>query len=359
MANFEHAKATVCGVAVAFLGIVPALYMQAQRILYPTSKDTPHFWIFISLIIILMSIIGSLLTTITTDRLESRISYASVQDEPSPFLKETASPVMVRASATFKTASRNAARSSIRKSYSDYALLVSDEDIPDLLVVDVLPEFNSVQILLTLQYWMLFLITMIVQGSALTLLFNMPRMLESEIGNSGAQNASFILYYCCLSVSALFFGFISDQLRESVYHPAYLGLALIFITTGNLLLVLRGSELIIAASCIMAIGVGTMWSVLPAIVCDLWGSKNFGTNFGTVGIGMALGSWIFPTLVANTIFHRNSLHGTCQGPACHHGTFLTCCICSGVMMIAAVVLYVLSARLFSVVNRNIKNNRDL
>ena len=112
---------------------------------------------------------------------------------------------------------------------------------------------------------------------------------------------------------------------------------------GQIALALDSSGTIYAATLISGLSYGALWSLVPCIVMDLFGRKNYGTNYNLFAVAPALGSVLVSVVLAAGVYHEHTPKGKtcCIGKACYEATFLTA---AGVAAIGVVLTIVLSLR---------------
>jgi len=69
---------------------------------------------------------------------------------------------------------------------------------------------------------------------------------------------------------------------------------------------------------------GTTFTILPSIVSSIWGSRDFGRNFGILTYAPFLGTPLFSYLYAFVSAHNNIGGGICTGTTCWSLTFWVC-----------------------------------
>ncbi|PRP78681.1 Nodulin-like protein, partial [Planoprotostelium fungivorum] len=348
LANFDEFKGMANGAIAAVWGIAPILFLPA---IYSRSL----VWLISGIVILVTAGIAIPLTSIISDRFEARVSYLQINQDDS--FTGSASPVLLRSPSTKSRSTINAARSSVRAMYSDYRELVETDEAPDLLVVDVLPEYNPLQILLTVEFWSLAIIMFAAEGAAVTHVYNMKKILVSESAPVEKEKICYIIYTVVKFVSSLFFGLVSDRIRGIVHVPGILFMSLVFTASGYLMMTINGVDLIQAATGMISVGNGAAWSIILALVSDLWGTKFFGTNLSMLGLFMALGGYLLPfVLTEKNLKNASQEEGKCTGTDCFHKTFLFVCIFCTAALLPATLLYIKTRRLYNIIDRNIKNN---
>ncbi|KAI0006067.1 MFS general substrate transporter [Russula compacta] len=86
---------------------------------------------------------------------------------------------------------------------------------------------------------------------------------------------------------------------------------------------------------------GTTFTILPSIVSSIWGSKDFGRNFGILTYAPLVGTPLFSYLYAFVSAHNNVGDGVCIGVTCWSLTFW---VSTGALLLSCVVSILLWRR---------------
>lgn len=83
-------------------------------------------------------------------------------------------------------------------------------------------------------------------------------------------------------------------------------------------------------SALVGAGYGAVFTIAPTIVSVVWGTENFGTNWGIVITTPAVGATVYGLLYARVYDDHAGVDGKCWGGECYRGAF-------GVMAVGTVV----------------------
>jgi len=83
----------------------------------------------------------------------------------------------------------------------------------------------------------------------------------------------------------------------------------------------HGENFWIVSSSIGA-GYGAVFCLAPTVVSVVWGTENFGTNWGIVTMTPAAGATVFGSIFAWGYEHYANNHGVCWGKECYSGSFM-------------------------------------
>ncbi|PRP86449.1 hypothetical protein PROFUN_05368 [Planoprotostelium fungivorum] len=225
-----------------------------------------------------------------------------------------------------------------------------------------LPNLNSFQILLTVNFWVLSLSFFVFQGVSNLILYEMGDIVISQGGEKKNINFFITTYSITNCVTTLISGFISDRVRYRFHPPGFICIAVMFCGGGCVLLSIWGYKVLLYATMAIAINNGICWSVLPSIVSEMWGFPNFGSNNAVAGLSAALGSYILPNVVAGHFYNKYSKDGgiTCFGPECFRETWIICSAFCLAALISSMALYYFSRNTYKLrvaIRNSIRSSR--
>lgn len=168
--------------------------------------------------------------------------------------------------------------------------------------------------------------------SGLMIVANLSRIGQSMYGLSATVAAFYVsLYALSNCLGRIFWGTVSDKIGR------YYALMMIHVIVGSMLLLMAStSSATIFLVAIIGIGLcfgGTM-GVMPPIVTENFGAKNYGMNYGIVFVGYALAAFFGPR-VAASVAAANGGNFT--------QAFYIAFVC-GVVGLAVTILYVVMNR---------------
>lgn len=83
-------------------------------------------------------------------------------------------------------------------------------------------------------------------------------------------------------------------------------------------------------SALMGAGYGAVFTLAPTVVSVVWGTKNFGTNWGIVCMTPAVGATAYGVLYAAVYDCHSGDDGGCVGVGCYRGSFAVMAVGTGV-----------------------------
>jgi len=84
---------------------------------------------------------------------------------------------------------------------------------------------------------------------------------------------------------------------------------------------------------------GGLWTILPGLVADFWGTRHSGRNFGIVSYAPFLGTPLFTYLYASISDRSRGEETICQGAGCWLTTFRICAGATGLAAISSILLW--------------------
>jgi hypothetical protein len=94
----------------------------------------------------------------------------------------------------------------------------------------------------------------------------------------------------------------------------------------------RGENFWIVSSSIGA-GYGAIFCLAPTVVSVVWGTENFGTNWGIVTMTPAVGATVFGSIFAWQYDSHADDKGACWGRECYSGSFIVMTVSVGLALI--------------------------
>ncbi|KAH7425569.1 hypothetical protein KP509_11G060500 [Ceratopteris richardii] len=128
-------------------------------------------------------------------------------------------------------------------------------------------------------------------------------------------------------------------------------------TIGNVLFAMAWPGTLYVGTLLVGIGYGSHWGIIPPILSEIFGLKNFGMFYNFYIMASPIGSIFFSGFLAGYLYdieaakqqagtlNLNSTDLTCLGASCFRLTFL---IMTGVCIVGIVLTVVVSIRTSSV-----------
>ncbi|KAH7301089.1 hypothetical protein KP509_23G011800 [Ceratopteris richardii] len=226
-------------------------------------------------------------------------------------------------------------------------------------------DFTLLQGLVKADFWLLFFALVCGAGTGLTAIDNMGQMSESQgYANSG-------VFVSMLSIwnflGRLIGGSGSELLARGYALPRAWALvvSLSLMAVGNVLFAMAWPSTLYVGTLLVGIGYGSHWGIIPPILSEIFGLKNFGLFYNFFILSSPIGSIFLSGFLAGYLYdieaakqHSAGLTSTeltCLGASCFKGTFL---IMTGVCILG-IILAVISAVRTRGVYKNLYGNQSL
>ncbi len=241
-----------------------------------------------------------------------------------------------------------------------------------LLIKSAAPEMTLLGLLKSFDFYLLFFVYLCGVGPSIAVVNNMFSIVmsksfsvvplggpflnmmfpEASLPNRQDVTTFVALFSSVNTLGRLGFGFLSDRLQTRVSRPFWL-----VISIGTLMgcnLGFMGTNLPGFYPLMIAMGLayGGLFAVVPSVVADSYGEKNFGLFYGILVMAPAFGSLLFSTLTAGGLADKfaadnfiaviggdGDVTRQCIGPNCYLFSFVTFVCCQAVALVAALVLW--------------------
>lgn len=212
-------------------------------------------------------------------------------------------------------------------------------------------DFTLIQAFIKADFWLLFFALVCGSGTGLTAIDNMGQMSESQ----GYENSS--VFVSMLSIwnflGRLIGGSASEVLARTYGLPRSWALAIsqFLMAIGNILFAMAWPGTLYVGTLLVGIGYGSHWGIVPPILSELFGLKNFGMIYNFHIMSSPVGSLFFSGFLAGYLYDLEaakqyaagltSSASTCVGASCFRWTFL---IMTGVCVVGICLATVVSIR---------------
>ncbi|XP_074279145.1 protein NUCLEAR FUSION DEFECTIVE 4-like [Silene latifolia] len=225
-------------------------------------------------------------------------------------------------------------------------------------------EFTVLEAFGTVNLWILFVSLVLGSGSGITVIDNMGQICQSlELSDTR-------IFVAMISVSNFLGrvggGYFSELIVRKYVYPRPVALAIVQLTMviGLLYYAMEWPAAIYVLTLLNGFGYGAHWAIAPATVSELFGLKSFGPLYNFILLAMPLGSFIFSTGLASSLYDyyaqrqmglsnlasldamfkmdiRDDAPLTCMGSVCYT---VTCAILSGVVFLSSVLSLIIAIR---------------
>ena len=202
----------------------------------------------------------------------------------------------------------------------------------DMIFMDV----NPFQMLISLDFWLLFVVFFSSVGSAYVINNNLGSIVLSLGAQKGAQNIMVLLFSFANCLGRIIVGLVSDKIANYVTRMTILN----FATLGIGLIHYGFSFSTVPAMhfwiTVLGLVYGALYAMIPSFISERFGPKYFSINFNVACLAPSLGSYLLATLLASSVYKANSREGSnsCFGRGCFQATHL---ICTGLCVFSFIV----------------------
>lgn len=210
-------------------------------------------------------------------------------------------------------------------------------------------DFNILQALGTLDFWLLFLAMACGMGSGLATVNNISQV-GSSLGYTGIQTNGLVSLWSIWNFLGRFGGgFVSDfflQLRGCA-RPLFMAITLAIMSLGHGVIASGVAGSLYAGSVLVGICYGCQWSLMPTITSEIFGVMHMGTIFNVVAIASPLGSYLLSVRVIGYIYDLEaSGEKTCVGTHCFGLSFLIMACVAALGAAASLALFFRTRRFY-------------
>jgi MFS family permease len=213
---------------------------------------------------------------------------------------------------------------------------------PELELVPPSNDQTPVQMLLSIDFWIMFVAWFVGAGSALTVTNNLASIVLSYGGEDGQQVYMVVAYAFANCTGRLSFGLLSDRFSHKAQRMTFYSVALIIMTFCQLGFSMFPLSMFYPLVICTGLGYGGMVSTMYAFISDRWGNKYYGINSSIITVASASSSYLMSTLLAASVY-QSHIKGSgilCYGRKCYELTFyITTGLCLGAWMLLLVLQY--------------------
>lgn len=216
------------------------------------------------------------------------------------------------------------------------------------------------QVLLRLDFWLLFLQFTVGVGTGLAYLNNLGQIVIALGGVKDGQVVMVSLFSVANAAGRLTMGYIPEHYLHARATPrSYFLVAIAALTTAvaAFLSVARLAQLYVA-SLLVGFAFGAHWSLIPAITSDMFGLKHFAANYTTLQIAPAVGSFFLATRLAGYVYDKHAgghdARHACIGPDCFHDTFMILALLAAAATLCSLLVAARTKQLYARIHAQMK-----
>lgn len=317
--NFPAHSGKVVGALASMFGLSGAIFTQIYNLAF--SPDVPRFLLFLSITLASIAFfIGGVFINYVPKKETSQ--SISTNETPSQLEEPVSNPGSY-------------------KNYNNNINSVEEQPLIQTHVVE--KEFNPLEMVLTIDFYLVMVLMIIGPASQFVLVNNLGSITSALSYGKHTPNNFVIILSVTNFLGTILAGVLSDLFSKKIHRPVFLVASVAVLGLSNLFLGFSDFDMLYPALVFFGIAIGIMWAMIPSIVHELWGNKHWGFNYGLINLGPALGSYLFATLLASHFYekhasHQNGAVAKCYGIACYRDTFFITAGCCGVAVLLGVLL---------------------
>lgn len=245
---------------------------------------------------------------------------------------------------------------------SDVSVNSSDSPFTPLLPHEPV-ELPLWKVCITIDFWLLFFSFFAVIGSGIMMLNNLNEFVISleDLEQATQINLSdlpyenytvtFVILFSVFNTSGrLIVGMLSDRFMYMLSRSSWLIIVSGIMGLAQVYFLLTSIAGMFGGIFLMGIAYGGTFALVPTLTSELFGLKNFGANYGFIGLAPAVGSEVISVLIAGklndnyrvdhyiTVVSSGTTATHCLGRVCYQYTLFVCLGLCALSIIASLIL---------------------
>lgn len=212
--------------------------------------------------------------------------------------------------------------------------------------IDDEQSYSVRESLATVQFWLFFFVEFAGTGAALMVINNISQFNAAIDGGDALSAACVSIISAASCLGRLTVGILTHRYKQ--LPPSLIfccSMAIMTITQFFFMFVTK--DLLPLLSFIVGLCFGSYWSLMPLLSKKMFGIKNLGTIYNIVNFAPMLGSYIFSTQLAGSVYDKYAVkeasgHKVCTGNHCFQLTFT---VSSGICLLGFFTCVVLHCKL--------------
>eukprot|EP01100_Stratorugosa_tubuloviscum_P008143 TRINITY_DN3391_c0_g2_i2.p1 TRINITY_DN3391_c0_g2~~TRINITY_DN3391_c0_g2_i2.p1 ORF type:complete len:551 (+),score=200.74 TRINITY_DN3391_c0_g2_i2:22-1674(+) len=199
-------------------------------------------------------------------------------------------------------------------------------------------DHNLFSTIKNVEFWLIFSITFCITGTSFMVNNNLTQIANAVLGES-SSSAIFVT----INSIGNFFGRVtstiaSDYLSSKFHRPSFILIATSIVFISQLCFIIFSEPFLYIGIGLCGFGFGAVLTMEVVMIAEFFGSKHIGSNIGLFDIGNFLGTLVFATLIAGTVYDNHAVESTCFGMDCFFFSLLSNFIACGVAVLLSMVL---------------------
>lgn len=209
---------------------------------------------------------------------------------------------------------------------------ITDEKLSPSLTTTEPRHFKLLEMLLTVEAWLLCWTSAILTGGGTLMTANMGQMAESLSLHDNVTPAALALFCAAQALSRVLTGVVSDHCLQSYEwaRPGFLMVASFAGALSHIVLAFATHEVpFVLGVALSGVAFGMVWPLVVLIVGELFGAKHMGANYMFFdGFATAVGTLLVTRVIATGVYDQHVIRTgqqdetTCYGEGCFQLTHL-------------------------------------
>lgn len=246
------------------------------------------------------------------------------------------------------TPSANLDEERLKLNPSDEENVTVTEAKNELTHEQVFQNVNSLQMLLHIDFWLVFVLFFAGVGCGTTMLNNLGSMILSYGGNDGDQNPMVIAFSVANCAGRLLSGFISDKLAKRITRVTVLNASVLLMGAFLYTFIYASVPAFYVGVIGVGLTMGSVFAMVPTFVSERFGQSYFAINFSIICLAPSAGSYLLSAVMASKIYQWHSKPGStrCFGKQCFQLTFVILTVVCLVAFMVGLLLMHRSRRMY-------------
>jgi len=206
-----------------------------------------------------------------------------------------------------------------------------------------IPDANPIQILFSLDFYLVFYIYFAAMGSGLVIVNNLGSLVISLGGEDGQQHLMVMFFSFSNAIGRLVFGLLSDSFSRFVTRTTFLTGSVILMLITQLIVLVSPLWTYYVILILLGISFGGTAVMVPSFLSERFGPRYFAVNSSICSLASSLGSFLLATLLAGKVYEshiQSTGSKICYGYECFELTFyLTTVMCVLASAAGLVLMY--------------------
>ncbi|KAL0479682.1 transporter mch1 [Acrasis kona] len=184
-------------------------------------------------------------------------------------------------------------------------------------------NYSPLQMIVSLDFWLLSNSIIIGIGSAFMILNNISSISKSYGGADGDQVWLIVAYLIGSCFGRVPSGLIGDYLKNYVSRATLLNYSVLLMGITQFAFSIANLAFFYPVIILTGIAHGAIHSIMSVFLLERFGTKFYGANSALANMGAALGNYLIGVLLASSVYKSHvNVGNNCRGAKCYQTTFV-------------------------------------